>query len=403
MQTSEQPRQGIAAMLGTPGLSHHQYLALRRFSALDGVRAIAAIMVIAFHFAGPHFAFISGWLGVQLFFVMSGFLITTLLAREETLGGRISISNFWIRRVFRILPPYYATLILTTIVLWMLGEFVKAGGPQSIGWFVGVSPDLAPTTFGFTPAWTIGIEQKFYIVWPVLAFVLVVRRPRRRALVWLAALIVVLVLTFGFSQYFVHFGTILFGCGIALVMHSERGFRIVRVLSTPAAGLVALAALLAVQLDALQIQIYFHSQVPVVLLYGLVAAALVPSLCSRNWGTAVLTWKPLRWLGDRSYSIYLLQVLASWLAHGILPAIGGPRYFLIVLVIVIVFADAMHRWVELPSIRLGKRLIDRRALRAGGRRAVILRLGEQPEGGMPRGEVISGLPVPSPDTHGEHD
>ena len=193
-------------------------------------------MVIAFHFGGPHFAIISGWLGVHLFFVMSGFLITTLLAREETLGGRISLSNFWIRRVFRILPAYYVTLLVTLFVLWTLGTFASNGGPKSIAWFLAVSPELAPGTMGFTPAWTIGIEQKFYLVWPIIAFVLVVRRPLRRTLIWIGATVIVLILALGFTNYFVHFCVILFGCGLALAMNSARGFRAIRFLSRPIAG-----------------------------------------------------------------------------------------------------------------------------------------------------------------------
>jgi peptidoglycan/LPS O-acetylase OafA/YrhL len=402
-QVSEPPRQrAMASFLVTPSLTHKEFLGLRRFSALDGVRAIAAIMVIAFHFAGPHLAFISGWLGVHLFFVMSGFLITTLLAREESLGGRISLSNFWIRRVFRILPPYYVTLLVTLLVLWTLGTFVSNGGPQSIGWFLGVSPDLSPAPMGFTPAWTIGIEQKFYIVWPVIAFVLIIRRPGRRVLVWLAALLVIVALAFGVASYFVHFAVILFGCGIALAMHSSRGYRFLRILTAPAAGIIALAALLAVQLSAGPIQILFHSQVQLILLYGLCAAALIPSLCSRNWGSTALTWAPLRWLGDRSYSIYLLQVIASWIAHGLFPLLGGPRFFLVVLLVVIVLADGMHRWVEVPSIRFGKRLIDRRSLRVGGASEAIIVRGDQPEGGMPRGDLEPEPEDTSRDAHGEH-
>jgi peptidoglycan/LPS O-acetylase OafA/YrhL len=313
------------------------------------------------------------------------------------------LSNFWIRRVFRILPPYYLTLLITVAVLATQGQFRAQGGPQGIGWFLAVSPELSPTTIGFVPAWTIGIEQKFYIVWPVIAFILVVRRPVRRALVWAAALLVVLVLAFGFTDYFVHFGVILFGCGIALAMHSARGFKVVRFLSSPLAGVMAFAALLVVQLNAGPIQSYFHSQVEIILLYGLCAAALVPSLCSGNWATVALTWAPLRWLGDRSYSIYLLQTIASWAAHGVFPLLGGPRFFLVELVIVIVLADAMHRWVEVPSIRFGKRLVDRMSLRAGGGRAVTLRLGEQPEGGMPKGDVEPESAEQSNDAHGKVD
>ena len=104
-------------------MSHEDYLGMRRFPGLDGLRALAATMVIFFHFGGPNWTWLSGWVGVYLFFVLSGFLITTLLLREQDRTGRISLSNFYIRRVFRILPPYL--VILGGIVAFVIlrGEF----------------------------------------------------------------------------------------------------------------------------------------------------------------------------------------------------------------------------------------------------------------------------------------
>jgi peptidoglycan/LPS O-acetylase OafA/YrhL len=377
-----QPGRGVVRTLG-----YHEFLAQRRFAAFDGVRAIAAIMVIAFHFAGPRFAFLSGWLGVQLFFVLSGFLITTLLLREEKLAGRVSLSNFWIRRIFRIVPNYYLIVLASVIILVLNGEWTSAGGTRSIGWFLAVSPELAPTSLGFTPAWTIGIEQKFYVVWPLLAFVISANFARRRAIVWLATLVTVLALTIAYSSYFVHFVVILMGCGLAIALNSPRGFRALRWLTTPIAGLVAIAALLAVQLSAVSVQHLFNSQVQLILVYGLCAAAAVPSLCASTGAAGVLSTRPLRWLGDRSYSIYLVQGVAGAMVSGVFRGSPGLHFFAIELVVVIVLADAMHRWLELPSIRFGKRWIDRRAIRGSEASARALILGAQPEGGLPRGEV----------------
>ena len=87
-------------------LTHADYLALRRFPALDGLRAIAAVLVVFFHYGGPDW--LQGWAGVQMFFVLSGFLITTLMLREERGTGRVSLSEFYLRRAFRILPVYWS-------------------------------------------------------------------------------------------------------------------------------------------------------------------------------------------------------------------------------------------------------------------------------------------------------
>src|SRR5689334_3129720 len=81
-------------------LSHSEYLALKRFPALDGLRAIAALMVVVFHNQGPDW--VQGWIGVQIFFVISGYLITTLMLREEDRSGQISFKRFYARRIFRI-------------------------------------------------------------------------------------------------------------------------------------------------------------------------------------------------------------------------------------------------------------------------------------------------------------
>jgi len=368
-------------------MTHKSFLALRRFPAFDGLRALAALIVIVYHLGGPVFGFASGWLGVQLFFVLSGFLITTLLLREESLGGRISLGNFWIRRVFRILPAYYLVVLVSVIILVSEGEFTEAGGRQSIGWFLTLNPELAPTTLNFSPAWTIGIEQKFYLIWPLVVFVFFAHAIRR-VVAWVLTVALLLVLTFAVSSYFVHFVVILFGCGLALVLNSNRGFNVLRFLTSRIAGLVALAALVVVQLSAVAMDNAFHSEVQVILLYGLCAAAALPSLCAPTGPSRVLAVRPLRWLGDRSYSIYLVQSVAASMTIGlVVPPHPGWRLLLVVVPLIIVLGDALHRWLELPCIRLGRQLVDRRALRKSEASAQALILGAQPEGGLPRGDL----------------
>lgn len=340
-----------------PLYSHPQFRGMRRFAAFDGIRAVAALLVVVFHFAGPGLSFLSGWLGVHLFFVLSGFLITTLLLREETATQRVSLSHFWIRRVFRILPAYWLVLALTLAIIALNGEVTSAGVRQSVVWFLAVSPDLAPTAMGFLPAWTIGIEQKFYLVWPLLGFVFLLRKPARRAVIWFLALAVILMLTFLVSSYFVHFAVILFGCGLALLMDSPVAFQVGRVLATRAAGVLALLALVALQIGSVAVIQWGHGQVPLILLYGLAAALALPGLCAETATARVLSIRPLRWLGDRSYSIYLIQVIGGGVVDAMFPALGWPRFFVVVAV-VIVFADVIHRWVEVPGIRLGKKWID---------------------------------------------
>src|SRR4030088_1441759 len=94
----------IAASLWRYAPTFDAYRQLKHSDALDGMRAIGVLLVIFEHFAGERYKWLSGWLGVHIFFVMSGFLITTLLLREQERNGRVSLRDFYVRRVFRIMP-----------------------------------------------------------------------------------------------------------------------------------------------------------------------------------------------------------------------------------------------------------------------------------------------------------
>src|SRR5260221_295593 len=105
-------------LLSTP--KHAGYLAIRTFGSLDGLRALSILAVVWHHTQeGFHFLPIAyrGFLGVDLFFMISGFLIVTLLLRERRRTGTISVKKFYIRRFLRIFPPYYAVLTLVAITV----------------------------------------------------------------------------------------------------------------------------------------------------------------------------------------------------------------------------------------------------------------------------------------------
>src|SRR5215471_12676618 len=104
-----------------PVMSHADFRSLRRFAALDGVRAIAVLLVVVTHSRGPRpLHYLAGWNGVTIFFVLSGFLITTLALREEEQSGRMSLRSFYVRRAFRILPLYMLVLLLYLPIVFLL-------------------------------------------------------------------------------------------------------------------------------------------------------------------------------------------------------------------------------------------------------------------------------------------
>lgn len=351
----------LLGLLG-PTLTHDRFLADRHFGGLDGVRAIAALAVVGFHFSGPAPMFAGGWLGVHMFFVLSGFLITTLLLREEAATGRISLLGFWVRRIFRIAPAYYAALLGSVLLLKWNGVYEAAGGPQAINWFLTFNPELAPSFMNFTQAWTIGIEQKFYLVWPLLGFVLLPLlgialggAGRVRAAACVLILPAMLWLIWHHNISWVHYVAILLGCGVALMMHARPTFRVLSLLSSRVVQVALVVALYWVQSHSAELTARWAGPEQLILIFSVLCALSLPSLCGRTEISRVLSLTPFKWLGERSYSIYLFQVIAG---HFVAMALPDWRNDLhktaVVLVVVVMIADFVYRFVERPGIQVGR-------------------------------------------------
>ena len=159
-----------------------------RIPALDGVRAVAVLVVMAFHVRTPHFS--AGYLGVDAFFVLSGFLITGLLLRDVSVYGHIRLGNFWSRRVRRLLPA--VLVMVTAIVTW--GAFFAPNSQRdalrtdviatllnAANWrFISSSSYFTSdeVTSPLEHTWSLAVEEQFYVLWPLLIMlaVLVLRR-----------------------------------------------------------------------------------------------------------------------------------------------------------------------------------------------------------------------------------
>lgn len=138
---------------------------------LDGLRAIAALLVLAFHFdVRPLWSggWIGGWLGVGLFFGLSGYLITALLVREHDRTGRIDVPEFWRRRFARVVPAAIAPAVFVLAAEWLF-----TGSLASLGWLLPWS-NLILTNGNLGHYWSIALELQFYLVIPL---VLMVYRP----------------------------------------------------------------------------------------------------------------------------------------------------------------------------------------------------------------------------------
>jgi peptidoglycan/LPS O-acetylase OafA/YrhL len=342
-------------------LNHDEFQAMRRFPALDGLRAVAAVMVFAFHFGGPSWAWLTGWIGVHLFFVLSGFLITTLLLREEHRYGRVSLRAFYLRRFFRIMPVYLLVLFLT----WALARLNGTADAveRSLGYYLLLLNDFLPANAPYLHSWTIGIEQKFYLLWPAIAFVLVIGAFRRRLAVTLGLLVLLVALIppqIAWLSWPIHYVAILLGCLTAVLMHHPRGFALFRPLTHPVTASVVIVAFAAVQVAVRYWPARF-GQEALIGSYAAAAALLLPALLSRSVLARVLGLRPLVFVGERSYSMYLVQSIAAHAAVGLLPALGrhGTGIFVAAVVVALVLADVLYRWVELPMIKVGRELAAR--------------------------------------------
>ncbi|MEH1168211.1 acyltransferase [Micromonospora sp. CPCC 205539] len=342
-------------------LRYDEFQAMRRFPALDGLRALAAVMVIAFHYGGQSWAWLTGWIGVHLFFVLSGFLITTLLLREEHRYGKVSLRAFYLRRFFRIMPVYLLVLFL----YWGLARVNGTADSVERGmkYYLLFLNELLEPNAPFLHSWTIGIEQKFYLFWPAIAFVAVAAVFRRRLLVTLCLLVLFIALIppdIAWLSWPIHYVAILLGCLTAIIMHNPRGFALVRPLTHPATATVVILAFVVVQV-CVQFWPTRLGQEALIGTYAAATAVLLPALLSRSVLARGLGLRPLVFVGERSYSLYLIQAVAARAAAGLMPAIAhkSTAFFVATTVVALLAADLMYRWVELPLIEVGRRLAAR--------------------------------------------
>jgi peptidoglycan/LPS O-acetylase OafA/YrhL len=350
--------------------THADYLALRRFPGLDGLRAIAAILVVLFHFGGPQV--LQGWIGVHLFFVLSGFLITTLLLREHDRTGRVALVDFYLRRAFRILPVYLLVLAVVVVGCLLTGTFHSSGLAAALPLQLTFFNEFTQNNpYGLS--WTLGTEQKFYLCWPLLAFAGAASRLRRvgGAVSRRGGGLAQLPLTLGQASpnWTLGYFSILVGCVVALVLHHPRGYALVRPLTGPRASVVVALAFVGVQLSvgavAPVLGDWFGvpASVAVTPVYAVACAFLLPAVISGWPVRRALSTAPLRFVGERSYSLYLVQNVA-----GAAVALAGPPAGarpVVVLAVALVMAHVLHRLVELPMIAIGRGVVARRKAKQG--------------------------------------
>ncbi len=334
--------------------------------ALDGLRALAIIGVLLHHTRDKPFGLLHGFRGVWVFFVLSGFLITTLALREEARAGRLDIRAFMIRRVFRILPLYY--LALAAYLIWV---FVLQMDPEGASRFAYYLPNFLfylpefpifrhhfEIPFGQT--WSLGIEEKFYLVWPVLAFGLLAHS-RYRLWVTLALLAVTATFTVNggwLAQMWGSYTDILIGCLVAQLLHQRAIYERLAVLGRTGiawAALIALGVATTIQGSGTQLGERVFSLLAAVTLIALVTNQRGPAtLMSTPWLVRIGVW---------SYAIYLTHTIVFGIVNPLMPPgrVGDCLTLVAMLAIDLPICWLLHVYFEKPLIRLGKRLAARRS------------------------------------------
>lgn len=331
----------------------------RYIPTLDGWRAIAILLVIGDHLVAAVSGSpsgrttLSGQLGVNIFFGLSGFLITTRLLAERP----ISLRRFYIRRVFRILPPALSYLaVLGTLGALGLIPLYPQELLSAACFYRNYLPPNLPEGGGFYTwhFWSLAIEEHFYLFWPPL-----LKRARNFALP-----LAIAVAAGGATWRLVEllreghlYGHTLVGfpwrtdirvdalmCGAAVAL-AYPGIR--KWLTAPAWVLAAILYGLVVARFGVRPTIWQSALVPI-LIAGTVARPKDPV------GRLLDTW-PMRWVGRLSYSLYLWQQLwlpPSWFPH----TLGAAQTWPLDLCCVLACATVSYYLIERPSIRFGKRL-----------------------------------------------
>lgn len=330
---------------------HEKYLSTKFFGSLNGLRCLSILGVIGYHAHSPNLflnrVFSRGYLGVQLFFAISGFLITTLLLREKQAHGDISLKAFFIRRALRIFPLYYTVLFLYFfIVFFMEKDPIYAGQfwhnlpyylSYTSNWFV----DLAAPRVIFYFAWSLATEEQFYLVWS-----LVFRFFQKRWAIAAAGLAIIVSQTvqLGFLAEATHVVSdsnsfllkviqsvslpILLGVMLAFILDSRTGYLVMRSIFQKLNAVVwfmILAFLAYIPAHITPFSVFLISFAMV----GLVGSCVY---CENHPLHSILGNKVVSHVGMVSYGMYLMHMLC----------LNAVRIF------ISGFPQWSHEWLEFP-------------------------------------------------------
>ena len=340
----------------------------RHLRGLDGLRAIAVLVVMTYHFAPEATRAVPGDLGVTLFFVLSGFLITWLLRKEWNRTAGISFRRFYLRRTLRIFPAYYVFLAFTGALMLALHR----SWPHGQGWAAALyvedyygATHLGGGSSSIAHTWSLAVEEQFYLLWP-LCFLALAKRGRRALLVALGTTICAvlawrlwLVLGLGVGPEWPYHAfdsradSLAIGCFLAVALETGRGVR----LAAAAAKwtwlpLLTVTGILASRASAIHGSAGYTIEA---LLCGILIVQILQLVERRTW----------RWLehpvpthlGRISYPLYLYHGLPLVVAARL--PVPAPIRLIVGMLGAVALASTSYYFVERPALKLKERLSAR--------------------------------------------
>lgn len=356
---------------------YQDFINRKYFGSLNGIRAISAIVVIQIHSllewpsSFPKI-FNQGYLGVDTFFAISGFLIVTLLMRERAKFTSIDLKAFYVRRTLRIFPIYYAVIFLGFLLYFAISPWK----PNGLAFYKDTFPVLLSYTQNifivnlgmYFHCWSLAMEEQFYLVWPAIEkyFNIYLR--------WAALLSVLFVsqlFNFGYFKdwlidiygneeaylmpmYLITFTPIILGVALAYTLNNRTGYAVFRFLfGSRASAIVLFLILLTIrEIDSGQGLARLLAHITIVLMIG--------SLVVRedHFCSALLKNKVLFYLGSISYGLYLYHVFVMFILAGVFSKLGytlSPiMTFIITLSLTFIAAHYSYQYFERPIMKLKK-------------------------------------------------
>ncbi len=348
---------------------------LGRAPALTGIRAVAIGLVILVH---TNISIAQGgWIGVDVFFVLSGFLITALLLNEHDANGQFSIPKFYVRRIFRLVPAWWAYLLIVVVwaAIWRSGEFgswssevVKNASYQMDFFDINHLPQI-----GLGHGWSLAIEEQFYLVWPLLLFLGLKLMPR---VIFMVLVVVGIFASFLATVVMAHHGVsyrrlyygldtnalpLLVGCLAGFLYTGGYGRKIRQCYL----ALIPFATVMVLVLFLVSVpeQSEWAYEGPIQLVSLLTAATLIAILLSPGSLVAKILARPgVVFVGLISYSLYLWNPFAMLIArHLATGTVGRAVHLFVGLILTFGFALASYYLVERPGLRLKDRFEVNRA------------------------------------------